>query len=435
MALESASKTAVSDLVDADLCVKCGLCLPHCPTYQLHRLESESPRGRLELIQGWARDELALSDSLLQHTDRCLLCGACERACPSAVPYGRLMDRFRAEQVARRGHRLLSLLLDSLLLRPRWLERAVALLRFYRSSGVARLLRHLPGPFWRQAAALTPPSARSARSHRKELTTSPSTSSSSRSRPRVGLFLGCVARAFDLETLASTRRLLEALGYQVVIPADQACCGALHLHHGRPHGTGELASRNMRAFSGCDRVVASASGCLLSLKQYAELFPEKPAVASFSNRCYDIGELILNGTEHAMTQLPPLRALPARVALHTPCTARNGLRQAPLGARLLEQIPDLTITPLTDSALCCGAAGLHMLTHPEQANALRQPKINALASLDVDYLASTNIGCALHLAAGVREQGLAIEVVHPVTLLARQLISSEEPGERNLPDR
>ena len=81
---------------DTDLCVKCGLCLPHCPTYGKTLDENESPRGRLSLIQAWAEGRLEATPKLLGHVDNCLLCRSCESACPANVPYGRLVDDFHA---------------------------------------------------------------------------------------------------------------------------------------------------------------------------------------------------------------------------------------------------------------------------------------------------------------------------------------------------
>ena len=79
----------------AEQCVKCGLCLPRCPTWRLRREEGDSPRGRLALIAAAAGGHLEADAALRGHLDGCLLCRACEAACPAQVPFGRLMDRAR----------------------------------------------------------------------------------------------------------------------------------------------------------------------------------------------------------------------------------------------------------------------------------------------------------------------------------------------------
>src|SRR5690242_5887103 len=84
-------------LADADKCVKCALCLPHCPTYRVSQDEGESPRGRIALMQGMATGQLAITPRLTAHLDQCLSCRACEAVCPAEVPYGKLIDAARRE--------------------------------------------------------------------------------------------------------------------------------------------------------------------------------------------------------------------------------------------------------------------------------------------------------------------------------------------------
>ncbi len=97
-------RTTAFPLADADKCVKCALCLPHCPTYRQSLDEGESPRGRIALMQGLATGALEITPALSGHLDRCLACRACEAVCPAEVPYGKLIDAARALLI-QRGHR------------------------------------------------------------------------------------------------------------------------------------------------------------------------------------------------------------------------------------------------------------------------------------------------------------------------------------------
>ena len=125
-----------------------------------------------------------------------------------------------------------------------------------------------------------------------------------------------------------------------------------------------------------------------------------------------------------------LRPFPQRVAVHDPCSLVNVLRQGGAPYRLLQRIPGIELIPLAENNRCCGAAGSHVVTEPAQADSLRKNKITALGSSGAQVLVSANIGCALHLAHGAREAGLAVEVMHPVALLARQLAEKEENEQR-----
>ena len=82
--MNTAANTAAHRLLaDADQCVKCGLCLPHCPTYALSRHEADSPRGRIALAQGLASGLIAATPRVTAHLDGCLSCRACEAVCPA----------------------------------------------------------------------------------------------------------------------------------------------------------------------------------------------------------------------------------------------------------------------------------------------------------------------------------------------------------------
>ena len=77
-------------------CVHCGLCLSACPTYMELGVETESPRGRIALMKAVNEGRLNVNSTVMRHWDLCIQCRACEVACPSGVPYGRLMESTRA---------------------------------------------------------------------------------------------------------------------------------------------------------------------------------------------------------------------------------------------------------------------------------------------------------------------------------------------------
>lgn len=402
----------------------CGLCLPHCPTYELTRDEGDSPRGRLALMRGLDQGALPVNDKLLGHLDRCLECRACEAMCPSEVPFARLMDAARArvepERPRSRHSRRLLQLGRGLLTHPKRLRSTAALLRLYQRSGMQTLVRasgvlRLLG--LKRLDGLLPPLSRPLARHRHRATGT--------ERGSVALFSGCVSAVADVATQVATVQVLNALGYRVEIPPGQTCCGALLQHQGEPAGAADLAGANLAAFDPgtVDAIIATASGCSAHLAEYDRLYGgTEPRAQTFTDKVQDITEFL--ATKSPLQTLA-LRPLPQTVAVHDPCTLRNGLRQHRNVYRLLEQIPALHTVPLSDTGRCCGAAGSFFLTQPQTANALRDAHIETLRGLNVRTLVSANVGCALHLAAGIRDAGLDIEVIHPVTLLARQMRAAE----------
>jgi len=403
-----------------DRCVKCGLCLPHCPTYNLTLDESESPRGRIALAQAMASGQLAPSERLQAHLDHCLVCRACERACPAEVSYAELIDSTRVllaqvDRAPRRERQLRNLFARhsraarSLLSMARAWHRS-ALRPVARRSGVLRALgvENLD-------AALPESTSR--------FDGAPSYRPSVDVRGEVALFTGCTSPLLDGETVQAAVEVLTALGFGVVIP-EQSCCGAMHQHGGDDRNALELALANARAFEllQVDAVLGVASGCTATLSEYHKLEPpsaeERQCLGRLGAKVHDINAF-LNAAEWPQSvHLAPLRA---RVLVHEPCSLRNVLRAEAEPYALLQRIPELTVAPMPGNNRCCGGAGLYIVTQADIARTLRQPKLAALAEHPPEYVATSNVGCALHLKAGIEELGLPTEVVHPVTLLARQL--------------
>lgn len=384
----------------ADRCVKCGLCLPHCPTYRLAGVEGEGPRGRIALMQGLATGRLEAGPSLVRHLDNCLSCRACESVCPARVPYGELIDAGRAV-LAERGVRppLLRRVFRSLLRRPRLLRSAVRLARLPVIAAMARRVGGLPG----RAAMLLPSGARA-----------PRTGDSPRgdaTRGEVLLFAGCVGAAVGGRGLDDTRRVLEAAGWRVRMPPRQGCCGAIDLHAGRPAQARAAALRNVAAFPGDGPIVACASGCAATLLEYARL--AGATGAGFASRIRDPAELLAD----ADLTLGPGRY--RHVVLHVPCTQRNVTGTAAATRRLLARIPGLVVRELP--AGCCGAAGEMFLANAALSDALVAPLLQDLASDPPDALVTSNIGCAMHFAAALTRRGLALPVLHPASLAAGAL--------------
>jgi glycolate oxidase iron-sulfur subunit len=384
----------------ADRCVKCGLCLPHCPTYGLDPVEGESPRGRISLMQGLAAGRLEPGPALVRHLDNCLGCRACEQACPAAVPYGELIDAGRA-LLAERGIRSppAQRLLGALLRRPRLLGAAVRAARLPGAAAAARVVGGLPA----RSLAVLPTQAHPPRL--QDATTDAG------ARVEAMLFAGCVSGAIDGRTLDDTRRLLEAAGWRVRLPSAQGCCGALDLHAGRPEQAGLLAARNLAAFPGDGPIVACASGCAATLLEYARLAGE--AGAAFARRIRDPADLLADA---------PLPLGPGRyqkVVLHVPCTQRNVTGTAAATRRLLARLPGVAVAELPPG--CCGAAGENFISRPELADALLEPLLARLSHDPPDALLTSNIGCAMHFAAGLGRRGVDVPVLHPVSLLADAL--------------
>lgn len=393
-------------LTEADRCVKCGYCLPHCPTYALKADEGESPRGRIALIQGLISGAVD-SQRLHDHLDSCLACRACEAACPSEVQYGKLITSVRETQ---RGGGNRAGILDSTLLHTLshapYSQSTSTLASLYQKSGLASFTSMLGGETVKRLNRLLPKGIKA--TSWQEIY--PATGET---RGRVGLFTGCISRITDSPALDATIRILNKLGYEVVVPSQQGCCGAMHLNSGNSGEAEVMAKKNHGAFANLelDAVVGVVSGCLAHLKEY-------PEESSLPAPVTDISALLC-----AMPNIGDLRLEPLdkKVAVHTPCSMKNVLKQQSAPFELLKLIPEIELIELPENGLCCGAAGLYVIANPEEADTLRENKIEGLKESRADILVTSNTGCSLHLTAGIATAEIQVEVMHPVELLARQL--------------
>jgi glycolate oxidase iron-sulfur subunit len=211
---------------------------------------------------------------------------------------------------------------------------------------------------------------------------------------------------------AATVRVLTANGFDVVVPRDQGCCGALHAHAGDADCAAQLARRNARAFAAAsvDAVVVNSAGCGAAMRDAAQWLPGEGEALAASVQ--DVSELL----DAAGLRAPGGR-IDASVCYDDPCHLAHGQRVTAPPRRLLAQIPGLRMLEHYEPGACCGAAGIYNITHPSMARAVLDRKMNSLGAVDPDLIASGNPGCMMQLRAGVRRAGLRARVVHPVELL------------------
>jgi glycolate oxidase iron-sulfur subunit len=403
------------DLDAIRTCVHCGICLPQCPTYRVLGQEMDSPRGRIYLIRAAAEGRLDLSETLARHLDLCLGCRACESACPAGVPFASLLEATRA-QLGRRGlggsSPLLARLIYGLFPHPRRVGLALRALRVYQNSGLGRLVRAARLLRWSPRLAAMESLAPSV--PRPE-PLPPAIAARSRRRGRVTLLLGCVQRHLYPSVNGQTARLLSLAGWDVSVPPRQGCCGALELHAGRLDTLRARARRLAAVLGDADHVVTNAAGCGSAMKEYGHWAPE---LAGFAAKVRDVSELLVDAEL-------PLGRLDTTVTYHDACHLAHGQRIRSQPRELLGRIPGVRLVPLPDSDLCCGSAGVYNLFEPEVAERLLDMKVARIAEAGARIVAAGNPGCVLQIAKGCRQRRLAVEVAHPVELLARSVAAGE----------
>ena len=406
-----------------DDCVHCGFCLPACPTYVLWGEEMDSPRGRIYMIKKAAEGEAPLDERFRLHMDNCLGCMACMTACPSGVEYNKLIEPVRA-QIERKmprdaGERVFRKLIFATFPHPGRLRLLTLPLLVYQKSGLRSLIRAtgitklLPKRLAAMESLLPDVPAHS--SARLPVIIRPQGAP----RRRVGMLSGCVQQVFFPHVNAATARVLAAEGCEVVIPREQACCGALMVHSGMEDDAAALAKKMIAVFEAADvdAIVINSAGCGSSMKEYGHLLRDDPAwaarAAAFSAKCKDISEVLCELEPQA-----PRHPLKLRAAYHDACHLQHaqGVHDQP--RRLLGGIPELQVAEIPEGSLCCGSAGVYNLLQSETANQLGDRKVENLLTTGAEAVLSANPGCLLQLMNGLRRRGMkAMPAFHMVELL------------------
>ena len=408
-------------------CVHCGFCLPACPTYQLWGEEMDSPRGRIHLI-GQLLDGATASPAAAGHLDRCLGCMACVPACPSGVRYDRLIEAARAwatgPEPARalpprtRRERALRAAIFATFPYPDRLRLLTGPLRGAQRAGLDRLVGD------REAVARLAPAvaaalrvAPRARTRRRGRLPGRVAARGER-RAVVGMLTGCVQQVFFPEVNAATARVLASEGCDVVIPADQGCCGALSLHDGRRAEAAGFARGLIETFerADVDAIVVNSAGCGSAMKEYGDLLAGE---AGWAERAEALAGRVADFSEF-LARLGPAaqrHPLPVTVAYHDACHLAHAQRITAAPRELLQSVPDLTVRELGDAGTCCGSAGIYNLVQPEAAGQLGARKAAAVADAGADLAVSGNPGCTLQIASALRDRGTPLPVAHVAEVL------------------
>lgn len=396
-------------------CIRCGLCLPTCPTYLETLTETSGPRGRISLIKSVGEGHLdLLSPGFVHQMSECLDCRACEAVCPSGVHYGQLVETART-QIQRGAQRPPSFWLRTLFAHLGTMRFAAALLRFYQRSGLRSAVRGsgiLRALKLEALEAMAPDISAEFFVARGQRYDSPGATQTA------FLHVGCIMHVAFAQVHRATVRMLVRAGFNVVVPAAQGCCGAITVHAGEMEAGRALAKINIEAFerSGADVYVINAAGCGSTLKEYGEMFAAdaqwSTRARTFSSKVRDITELL-----DAAGIPPPDRAVNAHATYQDACHLAHAQRITAAPRRLLAKIPGLRLSDLKESSVCCGSAGIYNVTQPEMAARLGARKARNVRDTDADVVITANPGCAIQMRNELRKNGKPVAVKHIVEVL------------------
>ncbi len=368
---------------------------------------------------------LTVTPAVQGHWDLCLQCRACEVACPSGVPYGRLMEATRASMQGVAKHSFKEKVGRSagynwVLAKPGRLRMAGRALKLYQRTParvIARgsgLLKILPGRLDYLDKSLP---RMSKRFFVADGRVSPA---QGRKRARVAMLAGCVMTLMHAPALEAATRVLARNGVEVVLTRGQGCCGALNSHAGERATAREMARHNIDSFLATepDAVIVASAGCGSTMKEYTELLHSDPQYAAKAERVSrltkDIHEFLaalplipprLSDREPASPVHPervegrtgPATVAKLRVVYQDACHLANAQRVREAPRKLLRAIPGIELVEIDEPTVCCGSAGTYSITQREMSERLGKRKAVNISAVHPDVVATGNPGCALQV--------------------------------------
>ncbi|WP_281286011.1 (Fe-S)-binding protein [Paenibacillus sinopodophylli] len=421
-------------------CMRCGFCLPACPTFRETGLEQESPRGRIALMKAVVDGIMEPDQPFQDQMSHCLGCRACEPACPADVKYGQLIEQARDAIEEHAEHSIPVNGLRKVLLkemfphqgRMKWLGRSLA---FYQKSGLRKvakgtgMMRLFPKHLREMEQIL--PSATGKGVVERMGTVYPA---KGEAIARVALFRGCIMDVLFADTNVNTVKLLSEAGFEVVIPDEQVCCGALHAHSGELDSAKALARTNLSVFkeAGVDYIVSNAGGCGALLVEYDHLLHEDNEYHSlakwFAPRVMDISKLLIDhGRLPAFADSSASTEDPITITYQDSCHLRNVMKSASAPRQLMRQVANVQFVEMKEADRCCGSAGIYNVTQPKMAGEILEHKMEHANRTDARYLLSSNPGCLLQMKLGVAKHGDSsrMEVMHIVDFLYERLLETK----------
>ncbi|WP_277673688.1 (Fe-S)-binding protein [Piscibacillus halophilus] len=413
-------------------CMRCGFCLPACPTYIETKSEIHSPRGRIALMKAVRDGDIDSYEQVEESLNVCLGCRACEPACPAGVNYGHMLEEARAifqehNKPSLKEKTVRKTVFKQLFPNQKRMEQATSLLSFYQKSGLQKTSRKLgilklfPKHMQQMEKAL-PQVSKAERSADTVFKAEGDT------KATVAMFRGCLMDTMFHETNQSTIKLLNKAGCDVVVPNTQNCCGALHGHSGEKEGALDLAKKNIQAFEDveCDYIITNAGGCGAFLHDYHYLLRHdsiwSERAKEFVDKIVDFSSILI---KLGFIDQHNLKVSPQYVTYQDSCHLRNVMGVYKEPRALIQAVQGGSLVEMEKADSCCGSAGIYNITQPDMSMQILDHKMKHVEKTYAQTIITSNPGCLIQMRLGIEREGKSdsMRAVHLADYLLEALVN------------
>jgi glycolate oxidase iron-sulfur subunit len=415
-------------------CIHCGMCLATCPTYDITKLERSSPRGRIKMIKSVARGEMEMSRIFADEMNFCLDCQACETACPAGVKYGRMVETARVvidntKYVSKLGVTIKRIALRKIVASRNGLKFVSRLLWIYQKIGLQKLVRlsrilKFFSKNLSEIETLSPVIAdKFSDTQIKEIEVP-----TGEVKYKTAFHFGCLMNTMFADINIDTIDVLKECGCKIITPQDQVCCGSLMGHNGDMEFALKLARKNIDAFDkhDYDYLISNSAGCGAFMKDYAHLLEDDPAYAEkakrFSSKVKDVMEFF--SEQKPLPKLEHELELELKnVTYHDACHLIHAQKVSTQPREVIKSLPGVEYKELEEASWCCGSAGIYNVVRYDDAIKQLERKMSNIKNTEAKIVLTGNPGCMGQIKHGTKKFNVDVEVLHPVTLIKRMLIS------------
>ncbi|WP_072680196.1 (Fe-S)-binding protein [Arcobacter sp. LA11] len=419
----------------SDDCVKCGKCKPVCTIFNINQDETTSPRGFIDLLGAYKRDELELDQNAKDIFESCFLCTNCVEVCPNDLPTDMIIEQVRADIAQKYGiawyKRMFFWLLRhrktmDMLSRLGWVFQTCALkIDKKKQSGLPRFSlpivkkdRSLPFADMRSFLNKYPQNI-FAKNKKKE----------EDKKNKVAIFIGCMSNYTYTNTGDSLVKILKKLELDIFIPKKQLCCGAPAYFTGDFDTVDYLAKKNIEYFetwiNNVDAVIIPEATCSAMINQdWAHYFHNQPEwkkrAETLSKKIFMATKWLENNTDLKELLAKSDKKMEDVITYHDPCHAKKmqGVWQEP--RELLKQ--NYVVTEMSDSNRCCGFGGVTMQTEKyDYAKAAGAPKAAMIKETKAQVVSAECSACRMQITNSLHQADVDVQFKNPIELIAEAL--------------